>query len=218
MLQLFLQILLTSLVVIDPLGAVPLFISLTGDFTPQQKQKTIKTAIITSFIVLTLFILGGRIILNYLGIKPGSFYVAGGILFFMIALDMLFGQTKRTKTSKEEEQDVEQSEQEIEEAHKSVAVFPLAIPYISGPGMITTIMLYSADSQNFLLTTGMLFGAVILALVAMWAVLSASTIILKWLGKTGVSVIERIMGLLLSGLAVQFVFDGLTKLGVFAAH
>jgi multiple antibiotic resistance protein len=206
--ELFLQILLTSLIVIDPLGAVPLFISLTADFSPAQKRKTIKTAVLTSLIVLAVFILCGRYILRYFGIQPGAFYVAGGILFFLIAIDMLFGQPKRTRTSSEEEPD--------EEAHNSIAVFPLAIPYIAGPGMITTIMLYSAGSYALIPTTLMLFAAVIISLAAMWLSLSASSLILKWLGKTGVSVIERMMGLLLSGLAVQFVYDGLSKLGVFA--
>lgn len=208
MLELFLQILLTSLVVIDPLGAVPLFISLTGGFSLEQKRKTIKTAVLTSFAVLAVFIVCGRFILRYFGIQPGSFYIAGGILFFLIAIDMLFGQPKRSRTSSEEEPE--------EELHNSIAVFPLAIPYIAGPGMITTIMLYSAGSYELIPTTIMLFGAVLISLAAMWLSLSASSLILRWLGKTGVSVIERMMGLLLSGLAVQFIFDGLSKLGVFA--
>jgi multiple antibiotic resistance protein len=208
--ELFLQILLTSLVVIDPLGAVPLFISLTAGFSPAQKRKTIQTAVLTSFIVLAVFILCGRYILRYFGIQPGSFYIAGGILFFLIAIDMLFGQPKRTRTSSEEEEELD------DEAHNSIAVFPLAIPYISGPGMITTIMLYSSGSYPLVPTTLMLFAAVMISLAAMWLSLSASSLILKWLGKTGVSVIERMMGLLLSGLAVQFVYDGLSKLGVFS--
>jgi multiple antibiotic resistance protein len=206
MIELFLQILLTSLVVIDPLGAVPLFISLTGDLDQAARRSTIKTAVLTSFIVLSVFILGGRFILKYFGISPGSFYVAGGILFFLIAIEMLFGQAKKSRSSSEEEG----------EERSSIAVFPLAIPYIAGPGMITTIMLYSAGSYPLVSTTVMLFAAVIISLIAMYVSLSASSLILKVLGKTGVSVIERMMGLLLSGLAVQFVYDGLEKLGVFA--
>ena len=131
MLELFLQILLTTLVVIDPLGAVPLFISITGDLGPEAKRATIRKAIVTAFIVLSTFILGGRFILRFFGISPGAFYIAGGILFFLIAIDMLFGQTKRVRSS---------SEEKGEEYSASIAVFPLAIPYISGPGMITTII------------------------------------------------------------------------------
>jgi multiple antibiotic resistance protein len=206
---LFLQILLTALVVIDPLGAVPLFISLTGDLSAEERRRTIKTAVLTSFVVLSVFILVGRYLLLYFGISPGSFYVAGGVLFFLIAIDMLFGQPKRARTS---------SEEDAHEARSSIAVFPLAIPYIAGPGMITTIMIYSAGSYPFLSTTLMLFAAVLVSLGAMYASLSGSPVILKALGKTGVSVLERMMGLLLSGLAVQFVYDGLEKLGVLAVR
>lgn len=203
--ELFLRILLTSLVVMDPLGAVPLFISLSSGMTGPDKRMTIRTAISISFVVLAVFILAGRLILRFFGILPGSFYVAGGILFFMIAIDMLFGQPKRSRTSSEEGPDGD---------HGSIAVFPLAIPMISGPGMVTTIMLYSAGEYPFLPTTLMLLAAVAISLAGMFVALSASGMVLKVLGKTGVSVVERIMGLLLAGLSVQFIYDGLAKLGV----
>lgn len=209
MLELFLQMLLTSLVVIDPLGAVPLFISIAGDLSPGAKRRTIRTAILVSFIVLAVFILLGRFILRFFGIQPGSFYVAGGVLFFLIAIDMLFGQPKRARTSSEEGGD---------DASSSIAVFPLAIPYIAGPGMITTIMLYAAGDYEPWSTTLLLFAAIAIALGLMYASLSASAIVLRVLGKTGVSVIERVMGLLLSGLSVQFVYEGLAKLGLFGAR
>jgi len=117
---------------------------------------------------------------------------------------MLFGQPKRTKTSKEEE----------DEDYSSVAVFPLAIPMIAGPGTITTIMLYAASASSHLEMTVMLFITAILSLAAVALAMLSSQFVLKVLGKTGVSVVERMMGLILSGLAVQFVFDGLTKLGI----
>ncbi|HUX36717.1 MAG TPA: MarC family protein [Rectinemataceae bacterium] len=205
MLDLFLKIFLTIFVVMDPLGAVPLFISIAGNLDEARKRATIRKAILISFVVMSVFILGGRFILGFFGISPGSFSVAGGILFFLISIDMLFGQTKRARTSSEEEGD---------EYLQSIAVFPLAIPYISGPGLITTIMLYAAGPTPFLQTTLMLFVSIVLCLVAMFASLSASSLILRVLGKTGVSVIERIMGLLLSGLSIQFVYEGLLKLGV----
>jgi multiple antibiotic resistance protein len=117
---------------------------------------------------------------------------------------MLFGQPKRTKTSKEEE----------DEDSSSVAVFPLAIPMIAGPGTITTLMLYSADAPSYLTITLLLFGAVVLSLAGVTAAMFSSRIVLRILGRTGVSVVERMMGLVLSGLAIQFVYDGLVKLGI----
>jgi len=206
MVELFLQILVTVLIVIDPLGAVPIFISVAGGLSENQKRRTIRSAIFIAFIVLAVFIVGGRYLLRFMGISPGAFYVAGGVLFFLIAIDMLFGQAKRVRTSSDEEPE--------EEGPSSIAVFPLAIPLIAGPGMVTTIMLYSAGNYEPISTTLLLFGAVVIALAAMFVALTASGLILRALGKTGVSVIERMMGLLLSGLAVQFVYDGLSKLGV----
>ncbi|NLJ46789.1 MAG: MarC family protein [Treponema sp.] len=204
MLNTFLQIFLTIFIVIDPVGIVPLFISATGRMTEEQKKRTIWKAVGVAFIVLGVFILAGRFILSFFGISPGSFYVAGGTLFFLISIDMLFGQPKRTKTSKEEEED----------DSSSVAVFPLAIPMIAGPGTITTLMLYSADAPSYLTITLLLFGAVILSLAGVTLAMFSSRLVLRVLGRTGVSVVERMMGLVLSGLAIQFVYDGLTKLGI----
>lgn len=208
MLELFLKMFLTILVVMDPLGAVPLFISIAGDLDEARKKATIRKAILIAFVVMAVFILAGRFVLGFFGISPGAFSVAGGVLFFLISIDMLFGQPKRARTSSEEAED---------EYHQSIAVFPLAIPYISGPGLITTIMLYAAGPTPFFETTLMLFVSVLLCLAAMFASLSASAFILRALGRTGVSVIERIMGLLLSGLSIQFVYEGLVTLGVLRA-
>jgi multiple antibiotic resistance protein len=204
--ELALQIAVTLLIVIDPLGAVPIFISLSGGLSLADKRRTIKTAVFIAFSVLSIFIVAGRYILRFMGIQPGSFYVAGGILFFLIAIDMLFGQPKRARTSGDEGAE--------KEGPPGIAVFPLAIPLIAGPGMVTTIMLYSAGDYEPISTTIFLFGGVIIALAAMFVSLRFSGLVLHALGKTGVSVAERIMGLLLSGLAVQFVVDGLRKLGI----
>jgi len=204
MLNTFLQIFLTVFIVIDPIGIVPLFISATNRMTEAQKKRTIWKAVAVAFVVLGIFTLAGRFILSFFGISPGSFYVAGGTLFFLISIDMLFGQPKRTKTSKEEE----------EEDSSSVAVFPLAIPMIAGPGTITTLMLYSADAPSYLTITLLLFGAIVLSLAGVTLAMFSSRIVLRILGRTGVSVVERMMGLVLSGLAIQFVYDGLVKLGI----
>ncbi|MBN1243552.1 MAG: MarC family protein [Spirochaetales bacterium] len=205
MLAQFFQMALTIVIIIDPIGIVPLFISSTGHLDPRRKRATIRKAISVAAVVLSLFILAGRSILSFFAISPGAFYIAGGIVFFMISLDMLLGQKKRSKTSDAEHAD---------EEHLEVAVFPLAIPMIAGPGTITTLMLYTAGAREHLSVIPMLFGAVALALALVWAAMRASSFLLRVLGKTGVSVIERIMGLVLSGLAVQFVYDGLEKLGL----
>ena len=127
-------------------------------------------------------------------------------MFFLISLDMLFGQRKRSKTS----------DQESEEDSSSIAVFPLAIPMIAGPGAVTTIILYSTGQVDWLTITLLLFASIVPVLLVEYLAMRGSSFILRVLGKTGVSVVERMMGLILSGLAIQFVYDGLVKLGILA--
>jgi len=203
----YLQLFFTIFIVIDPIGIVPLFLSTVANLETEKRRQLAYRAVVVAFVVLSVFILGGRYILSFFGISPGAFYVAGGILFFLISMDMLFARSKRSKTS----------EQESEDDTASLAVFPLAIPMISGPGAITTIMLYSADSHSWLTITLLLFAAVIPVLALVYLAMRMSSLILKVLGKTGVSVVERMMGLILSGLSVQFVYRGLIKLSILAS-
>lgn len=204
MLALYLQMFFTILIVVDPIGIVPLFLSATSHLGQAERRAVMRKAVAVAGFILSVFIVAGRFILSFFGISPGAFYIAGGVMFFLISLDMLFGQLKRSKTSKEES----------EEDTSSVAVFPLAIPMIAGPGAVTTIMLYSTGAGDWLTITGLLFAALIPILAVEFIAMRSSGFILKLLGKTGVSVVERMMGLVLSGLAVQFVYDGLVKLGI----
>ncbi len=206
MLTTYLQLFFTAVIVIDPIGIVPLFLSTVSHLTQEERRRTAKKAVFVAFFVLSVFILVGRFILSFFGISPGAFYVAGGVLFFLISMDMLFGRSKRSKTSSEE----------TEEDSASLAVFPLAIPMISGPGAVTTIMLYSSASESWATITVLLFAAVIPVLALEYLAMRSSGLILRILGATGVSVVERMMGLILSGLSIQFVFDGIVKLGLVA--
>lgn len=203
---LYLQLFFTVFIVVDPIGIVPLFLSAVPRADEAERAKIALKAVAVAFVVLSVFILAGRFILSILGISPGAFYVAGGVLFFIISMDMLFARTKRSKTS--ELEDAEDS--------SSLAVFPLAIPMISGPGTVTTIMMYSTAGRSWLQTVLLLFAAIVPVLVCVYAAMRASGLILRLLGKTGVSVVERMMGLILSGLSVQFAYQGLVKLGLVA--
>ncbi|GAB1482176.1 MarC family protein [Treponema sp.] len=198
-------------IVVDPFGLVPMYIGLSAHLDATEKSKTIQKAIITAFLVLSLFIVAGKAILRFLGVSPGSFFIAGGIMLFLVSLEMLFGRPTRSKIS-----DQEHPEDKDEEERTSIAIFPLAIPMLSGPGTITTILIFTSSDAPVLPITLMLFAATILTLAAAALAMKASTLILRILGRTGVSVIERIMGLLLSGLAIQFIYDGLFKLGLIA--
>ena len=196
-------------IVVDPFGLVPMYIGLTSHLSEEEKGRTVKKAVVTAFLVLTLFIVAGKWILGLLSVHPGSFFIAGGIMLFIVSLEMLFGQPTKSKVSKQEKPLDEEDHERV-----SVAVFPLAIPMLAGPGTITTILLFTSSQLPLLPVMGMLLAAVALTLAAAAAAMRASSLILRVLGRTGVSVIERIMGLLLSGLSVQFVYDGLHKLGI----
>ena len=195
----------TIFIVVDPLGIVPLYVSLTAFYSDERKKKTIRRSLLTAGAVFLFFIVLGKGLLLFLGIKTGSFYIAGGILLFIVSMDMLFAAPKRAKTS-EQEKDGE-----------DVSIFPLGIPIIAGPGTITTILIYvsseSADLATFAALSVILFVVLIIAGLAM----HLSGYFVRVLGNTGLSVIERIMGLVLSGMSVQFIYDGLVKLGILAA-
>lgn len=192
----------TFFIVVDPLGVIPLYVSLTGYYDAEKKKKTIIRAMLTAGAVLLFFTFLGKGILVFLGIKTGSFFIAGGILLFIVSMDMLFAAPKRAKTS-EQERDSD-----------DVSIFPLGIPIIAGPGTITTILLYVSRENADIFTITALIIALAVVLVLAGIGMYMSGYFVRLLGNTGLSVIERIMGLVLSGLSVQFIYDGLVKLGV----
>ncbi|HVP18252.1 MAG TPA: MarC family protein [Spirochaetia bacterium] len=199
-------ILVAIFIVIDPFGIVPVFIALTADFPAKKKRLTIRKAVVVAFIVLCFFIFAGNAILRFLSIQPGSFFIAGGILMFIVSIDLLLGTPGRTKTS---------GDQQGEE-RDDISIFPLAIPMLAGPGAITTVLLYASEDADPWFILPVLAGSVALSLFLAGVMMSTSSLILRVLGKTGVSVIERLMGIILTALSVQFVYDGLLKLDVLA--
>ena len=206
MLAKFLPVFLSMFIMMDPIGLVPLYIGITSQNTPEEKKQIIRKAVGIAFILSCFFTIAGKYILELLQIESGSFYIAGGITLFIVSLEMLFGRPTATKVSNSPPPDDEQ--------RVSVAIFPLAIPMLVGPGTITTIILFTSEENGGLPVMLMLFIAIIVVLILVYLMLSASDLILKRLGRTGVTVLERIMGMLLSGMAVQFVYDGLLKLNV----
>jgi multiple antibiotic resistance protein len=199
----FLSVFFAVFIVVDPIGIVPLYIGLSAHISAPLKKKIITKAVGISFVVLAVFIVLGRWILAILGIRTGSFFIAGGIMLFLVSLEMLFGRPTQSKIS---------SRETPGEDDESIAVFPLAIPMLAGPGTITTIILFTSTGRDMSVMI-MLFTALAVSMAAVWIILNASDVILKLLGRTGVSVIERIIGLLLSGLSIQFIYDGIVKLG-----
>lgn len=224
MISQFLSILFVIFIVVDPIGLVPLYIGLTTCIEAAKKKLIIRKAVLISFAVLAVFVVAGRGILALLHIETGAFFIAGGIMLFLVSLEMLFGRPTSKLSEREQENDAENEET------LSIAVFPLAIPMLAGPGTITAIILFTGSAENItdlsavastapsildlLPVMLMLILAIIVTLAAVYVILRSSDFILKLLGRTGVSVVERIMGLLLSGLSVQFAYDGIVRLGI----
>ena len=199
---------LAIFIVVDPFGIVPFFISLTAGFDARRRRRTVLKASLIAFIVLLLFIFAGSAILRFLGIQPGSFYIAGGILLFLVSIDLLFGKPGRTKTPPREP-----GSEEPHVEREDVSIFPLAVPMLAGPGTITTILLYVSAGRGAA-ELSVLTACVAVALACAALTMSLSAAFLRVLGRTGVSVIERIMGIILAGLSVQFVYDGIVRLGI----
>ena len=196
----FLASLATIVSVVDPVGIAPLFLALTPDILPSQRARVIRRAIIVASVVLFAFAAGGRTLLGSLGITVPAFSIAGGILLLLIAVDMLFARQSRTRETPEE----------AAEALKSsdVSVFPLAIPILSGPGAIATVVLYMSQAGTDVWKVIAVLAAILLSLVASYVSMHLSSLLLRVLGETGVHVVGRVMGILLAALAVQFVLNG----------
>jgi multiple antibiotic resistance protein len=201
----FFQILLTVLIVMDPFGIIPSFLAITASCDQKTRNRIILKSVLIAGLVLGIFLLGGKFILDFFGIKPGAFYISGGILFFLIAFEMIYSKpkTRRVPPAGEEES-----------PGTLVALFPLAIPMIAGPGLLTVIMTYVSGGGNWFSSVLLLFFALLLGLGCVYLVLRLSALILHVLGTTGIFVMEKIMGLILAGFAVQLIYNGLLSLNI----
>jgi multiple antibiotic resistance protein len=203
----FLRILFTVLLVMDPIGIVPQFLSLTAGYDEKTRKLIITKAVLIAGVVLLVFLLVGELLLDFFGIMPGAFYISGGILFFLIAFEMIYSRPGHRSVPAE-------NRESSESPGVSVALFPLAIPLIAGPGLLTVIVMFITDGDNWLYSFFLLLPAIAISLLAAFIVLRCSTLLLRFLGSTGIFVMEKIMGLVLAGFAVQFVYNGLAALGL----
>jgi multiple antibiotic resistance protein len=202
----FLKIFFTFIILLDPLGNTPPFLAVASSYDRKTQLHILKEAVIIAGVVLLFFAVFGHFILAFFGITAGAFYISGGIILFTIALDMIQSKPRARHTPRST-LDSDQT--------TMIAVFPLAIPLIAGPGMITTIMLYTASSPFSFVTFVMAITALSLGLFIEYFVLRSASLLVKVIGTTGLFVLEKIVGLILSGLSVQLVYDGLQKLGLF---
>ena len=198
MTALAIQSFLTMLVVVDPVGLVPMFLALAADRTPVERRRLAQRAVLVAGGILLAFALAGSWVLHRLGISLGAFQVAGGILLFWIAVRMVFAEHERETAAEEAEA----------RSRADISVFPLAIPIIAGPGSMASIMILVGEARSVHggLAVVVLTTAVVLLLC--FAALRLSEPLVRALGTTGVNVVTRVLGVLLAALAVQYVADG----------
>ena len=196
----------TIFTIIDPFGLIPIFLGVAGKLEKKQRIKTIFLSCTIALIVSSFFLFLGKPLLKVLGLSFESFYIAGGILLFLVALDMLFARPRRTRNSPEEQD-------EITDNYLDISVFPLAIPMLAGPGTIATIIMFASSAKN-ILDYAIIFGCFAVSLLICMFSMLFSEFILKILKNTGLNVIDRLMGMILSAMAVQFVLNALKNLSI----
>ena len=202
MIELFVSAFVTFFVIIDPPGCAPIFASLTHDCPPAERRMMALRSVLIAAGILLFFALFGEDLLDALGISLAAFRIAGGIMLFLIALEMVFERRTQRRESRAKEVDADPE-------HDDVSVFPMAIPMIAGPGSIASIMLLMARSDGLdetLVVLAALAAVLILTLVS----LLAAGWLMRLLGHRTEAMLTRLLGVILAALAAQFVIDGIS--------
>ena len=204
--------LVALLAIVNPIGVVPFFIHFTQHFSREQRQRTIRISSFSAFVVIAASALAGLKLIEFFGISLASFQVGGGCLLLISSLAMLNAQPAESKPH-----DVSDGQERVD-AGASIAVVPLAIPLLTGPATISTMVIYAEKTRHWW-ELGVLVGYGVVIGVITFLVFSASGRIAKVLGRTGINVMTRLMGLILAAMAVELLADGLVKLfPVLASH
>jgi multiple antibiotic resistance protein len=188
---------------VNPIGSVPIFISATDGWSKNDRARTARTVALTVFIVLVLSAFIGDGILNFFGISIPSFQVGGGILLMLISISMMHGKQGGTRQTPEEAQTL--AEREV------IAIVPLSIPLLAGPGAISSMILNAQQHPSFWGHMSMLIPAFVISGL-IWLVLKLAEAISHQLGTIGINIVTRLMGLILAAMAVEFIAHGLRGL------
>jgi multiple antibiotic resistance protein len=194
------------LAIVNPVSAVPMYVAMTSDYTNEHRANTLRRAIVTAFALLVVFTLIGPLILRFFGITTDAFRIAGGIIFFSIGWEMLNARRSRVKTTREEEREGSQKE--------DIGIVPLGIPTLAGPGAITTVIALNGQASGDLARQASVYVAIVIVLLLCWITLAAAPFVTRRMGQTGMNVMTRLMGLLVTVVGAQFVIDGVTHVVV----
>jgi multiple antibiotic resistance protein len=195
-----LKFFVTFLVVVEPIGVIPIFIAMTEGVSEPERRRMARKGVLIAALIFALFAFGGGAFLRTLNISLDAFRIFGGLLLFLIALEMVFARQSGSRISSTEEEEGKR--------RTDISVFPLAFPFIAGPGSLATILLAFGPASDDPLLFGGLLLCVALALVCALLTLYMATPIMRLMGVTGANVVNRLFGVLLGALAVQYVIDG----------
>jgi multiple antibiotic resistance protein len=183
---------------INPLGVMPIFMTMTQDLDEQARRKTARKAVIASTLTIVLFAFSGQLLFRFFGISVDAFRIVGGVIFFLMGMDMLQARLGRVKVGKSE----------VKAYVNDISITPLAIPMIAGPGSLTNAIVLMEDAKSIEFKVILIVG-VLLIMSMTYLVLISSGKIINWLGETGNKVLMRLMGLIVMVIAVEFFLSGL---------
>lgn len=187
---------------INPLGSMPVFLTMTANLSQKERARTAVKAVITAFITLMIFAFGGQMLFQFFGISVDSFRVVGGIIFFMMGYDMLNARLSSLKSINQDE---------VKQYVDDISITPLGIPMIAGPGAITNSIVLMQDSDTFPLKI-ILIGVILFTMALTLIIYISGSRITKFLGDTGNKIMLKLMGLIVMVIAVEFFFAGLTPI------
>jgi multiple antibiotic resistance protein len=193
---------------LDPLATVPLFLSITGSHDAPSRRRIALRAAFGAWVTLCIFALAGALIFRAFGISLGAFKIAGGIMLLLMSIDMMRAQPSPTRSTEEEQAE--------SRARDDIAIFPLAIPMLAGPGAIATVMVFMSRAHWRLVPTLSVFGAITVTCLVCWLFMRGASTAERFMPKTLLRAFERVMGLLLAAIAVEFIAGGvrdMIKLG-----
>jgi multiple antibiotic resistance protein len=183
---------------INPLGTMPIFMTMTADLDAAHRTRTARKASIVAFFTIVIFAFTGQLLFKFFGISVNSFRMVGGVIFFLMGMDMLQARLGKVKVK----------DSEVHTYVDDISITPLAIPMICGPGALTNAIILMEDAQTPGLKVA-LIASVVLVMVITYLILYSSSKIIKLLGQTGINVMMRLMGLIVMVIAVEFFFSGL---------
>jgi multiple antibiotic resistance protein len=193
---------LTLFVIVDPIGLSSLFLGITENYAPEHRKGVARRAVLIAALILLVFMVVGEPLLRYLGVSVDALRIAGGVLLFKVAFDMVMARRER-QTHAEEEETLRRHE---------IAVFPLAIPLIAGPGAFATVLVLVTTADGRWSYLGVLVGSILVVHVLVYAGFRLATPLHRVLGDTGTAVVTRVLGIILAAVSVQLVVDGVTSI------